>query len=258
MKFGKLAGRLYLIWSGSWFVGTFLVLFPFYWLFINLKTKHLTVILTKIWSIVFFPVSLLRVLRVYRFKPKAGEVYVYVSNHNSYLDIPVLTWVLPGFICFIGKASLGKVPVFGYMFRNLHITVNRKDRHDRAKSIKDGLDKLSEGRPLVVFPEGATNSEPMPSLMSFKDGAFRMAVEKQVPIVPVSIPYNGYILPDDGSFLARFHPTLVVVHEPITTKGLGLDDVENLKLQAWNTIFAELKYRTEHKPPLIPPLNYAN
>ena len=241
MSFSKFAGRVYLAWGGFWFVGTFLMLYPFFMLFVWVKPlQMLTVPLNKIWSLVFFPFSFIRVTVTRKFRPTWSGTYVYCANHTSYLDIPLLTYLLPGFICFMGKASLAKVPLFGVMFRGLHITVDRRSRQDRYRSMKDGLQKLEAGRPVIVFPEGHTNTQAQPSLLPFKDGAFRMAIEKQVPIVPLTIPYNGIILPDDGSLIARFHRAHLVIHEPIETKGLTENDIERLKEQVYSVILAEL------------------
>jgi 1-acyl-sn-glycerol-3-phosphate acyltransferase len=74
----------------------------------------------------------------------------------------------------------------------------------------------------------------------FKDGAFRAAIEKQIPIVPVTIPYNWIILPAD-QFLLRWHPLKVIFHEPIETTGLTLQDVDALKEKVFRIIDEELK-----------------
>ncbi len=163
------------------------------------------------------------------------------------MDIPVLTKVLPGFICFMGKDSLAKLPLFGYMFRNLHITVNRRSASDRYKSIQLCYDKLEEGRPVVIFPEGTTNQKQMPSLQPFKDGAFRIAIQKQLPVVPVTLPFNGIILPDDKSFTAGFHKAVAVMHEPISTIGMKEADADILRERVHAIILAELQaqYKNE-------------
>ena len=77
----------------------------------------------------------------------------------------------------------------------------------------------------------------------FKDGAFRVAIEKQIPIVPVTIPYNWIILPDEN-LLPKLKKLKVVFHRPINTIGMTLEDIDKLKQQTYNTIDAELKRHT--------------
>ena len=83
-------------------------------------------------------------------------------------------------------------------------------------------------------------SEKEPAMAKFKDGAFRIAIEKQIAIVPVTIPYNWIILPPD-QFLLRWHKLKVIFHEPLETTGMTLDDVDMLKQRLFTTIDQELK-----------------
>ena len=77
-------------------------------------------------------------------------------------------------------------------------------------------------------------------MIEFKDGAFRVAIEKQVPIIPVTIPYNWLILPDDGSYTPHRHLMKVIIHEPIETKGMTLDNLDELKSKTYTIIHEEL------------------
>ena len=235
--FSLFLGRLYLAYAGLLWLLTFLVLYPLFVLCILIKPlQPLTLWLNKIWCIVFFPLSG-QLIKVQGTLPK-GPV-VYVSNHASYMDIPLLTWVLPGFICFIGKASLAKLPLFGFYFRNLHVAVDRKNSVNRALSLKLSVDKVNQGRPLVVFPEGRIHDK-QPQLHPFHDGAFRIAIQTGVPVVPITIAYNWLILPDDGSFSARWKVQQVVIHPPLPTTGLTEEDVPALKLLAFDAINKDL------------------
>lgn len=232
--------RAYLVWAGFWFLTTFLILFPFFMATMHLRaTAPLTVFINKIWCILYFPLIGIPIPVKQEESLPSGPL-VYVSNHASYLDIPVLTWALPGFICFIGKAVLGKIPLFGYMFRKLHITVNRQSSTDRFKAFQQALQKLDEGRRLVVFPEGGIPTHQQPALAGFKDGAFRMAIEKQVPLVPVTIAHNWYIFAEDGNFLGRWYPAKVVIHKPIYTTGLSETEAESLSQKVFGIIANQL------------------
>ncbi len=79
----------------------------------------------------------------------------------------------------------------------------------------------------------------------FKEGAFRLAIEKQVPIVPVSIPYNWIIMPDDGRLLLQRHENMVIFHDPIETTGLTTADIDTLSQQVFMVIDTELKKRNK-------------
>jgi len=169
------------------------------------------------------------------------QPYVFCANHTSVLDIAVMGVVLDQYYAFIGKSSLAKLPLFGYMFTRLHIAVDRSSRVSSYKTMHRALETLDKGRSLMIFPEGGIVTENPPLMTPFKDGPFRMAVEKQVPIVPVTLPFNWYVLPDDSGLLFRWHELKAIVHKPILTQGMTLEDVPQLKQMTFNVIDAELK-----------------
>jgi len=169
-----------------------------------------------------------------------NQAVIFVSNHGSFLDIPLLTYILPNFPAFMGKASLGRIPVFGFMFRNLHVVVERSSSAGRAMALKMSKKKLAKGRSLIIFPEGSIHSKIQPGLSEFKDGAFKIAIQKQVPIVPVTICYNWFILPDDGRWLPNFHFCETIIHEPVVTLGLTENDAESVKTFVYELISSTL------------------
>jgi 1-acyl-sn-glycerol-3-phosphate acyltransferase len=166
--------------------------------------------------------------------------YVFCANHASYLDIAAMGVVLRNFYAFIGKQAIAKVPLFGYMFRRLHIPVNRESRLSGYEVVQRAIHLLHHGRSIMIFPEGGIKSKNLPRLAPFKDGAFKMAIESQVPVVPITFPYNWMILPDDGKLLFRRHAIKAIVHEPIPTAGLTLADLESLKKRTFEIIDREL------------------
>ncbi len=236
----KLINRIYSTWVTFWFILFFLMLFPFFYIFLQNKSWYPAAHnCNRIWGFMVFLFSFIWFDRERRFKPNKQNNYVYVANHSSYLDIPTLYLTIPGDISFIGKSSLGKVPLFGYMYSRLHILVDRAKKNSRYDSVLRAMAKIETGGNVVLFAEGTIPAD-APVLAEFKDGAFRIAIEKQIPLVPVTIPYNWIILPDDGKFLAKRHTCKVVVHEPIDTQGLTLDDIGELKNKVFNIIEAEL------------------
>lgn len=233
---------LYLVWAAFWFMLSFLVLFPFFWLSIQRQSwQSASVWVNRVWCLFFFPVAFLRVKKKVLFQPQAKDVYIYCVNHASYLDIPVLTYVLPGFTAFMGKSSIGKVPLFGYMFRNLHITVNRRSAKDKARALQQSEAFLKQGRSLIFFPEGGIRKKKQPGLAPFKDGAFRLAMELKIPVVPVTLPFNWKILPDSNMLQPNPGTVQAVIHEPIYPSVYAEGDIEAFKQDVFRIIEAELK-----------------
>jgi 1-acyl-sn-glycerol-3-phosphate acyltransferase len=99
---------------------------------------------------------------------------------------------------------------------------------------------LDQGISVAVFPEGTIPKDKGYQMIPFKEGAFRMAIEKQVPIVPITIPYNWFILPDDGVFIPNRHLMKMIIHEPIETKGMNIDQIQELSDKTYAIIQNEL------------------
>lgn len=236
----RLLRRIYSLYGTIVFFGTFLVLLPIFVLTIEVPAwKKYGRKLNRIWSTIFFGCLLIRVKFENLEHLKANRQYIIVSNHFSYLDIPVLG-LIPFDLVFVGKASLGRVPLFGYMFRNLHIAVDRKSLKSRGESIAKAKEVIDEGASVVIFPEGGINSSEPPRLARFKDGAFRIAVDKQIPIIPITLSYNHLILPDDGKFLLRYKTAKVVIHPPIPVRESDPKTVNSLKEQCFHIIQEQL------------------
>ena len=193
---------------------------------------------------------------VYRQPLDPKRQYVFCPNHFSYIDIPAMGLNHQNAI-FVGKSGIGKIPVFGYMYERLHITVDRQNMRSRYTSMKRSLEAIDEGKSLVIFPEGGIITLKEPVLSRFKDGAFRVAIEKQIPIVPVTIPYNWIILPPD-QFLLRWHPLHVIFHEPIETTGLTVADIGTLRERTFAAIAAELQQQLQGKSMAQQPTNVHN
>jgi 1-acyl-sn-glycerol-3-phosphate acyltransferase len=222
--------RLYLLYTAFWFITTFLLLLPFFFLFISIRFRPGIVLVNRVWCFLFFPLSFLSVRKVGTL-PKIPGGAVVVANHASYLDIPVLTDVLGRDHSFLGKSSLNKVPLFGYMYRNLHILVDRSDKRSKQRSLQEARHRLDTNRWVVFFPEGTIRSEIQPGIGDLKDGAFFLAIQAQVPIIPITLPYNWYIFPDEGQLIARHRHPVAVIHPPIPTEGLTEADSARLKAE---------------------------
>jgi len=196
-------------------------------------------IFNRWWAKVFFTCIFMPYKVEYRVPLDKKKQYIFCPNHFSYLDIP--TMGLNKFnTIFVGKSDMEKIPLFGFMYRNLHITVNRESLKSRYKTLVDTLKAIDDGKNLTIFPEGGIITKTPPSMTRFKDGAFRAAIEKQIPIIPVTIPYNWIILPD-STWLPKRKIIKVIFHEPIETKGMKIDEMNELKEMTYNVIDKELK-----------------
>ncbi|HRH35317.1 MAG TPA: lysophospholipid acyltransferase family protein, partial [Catalimonadaceae bacterium] len=220
-----------------WWLFGFLFLFPFFALCIWIpRIQSIMPLVNQIWCLIFFPMAFLRVKTSGRNHIPKNQPVIYCSNHGSFMDIPLLTYVLPGFPAFMGKASLGRIPVFGFMFRNLHIVVERGSTQGRVKALKISRKMLKRGRSIIVFPEGSIHHKIQPGLADFKDGAFKLAIQTGAPIVPITICFNWFILPDDGRWLPNFYHCKTIIHPPISTNGLVESDWNLLKMQTFEVI----------------------
>ena len=163
--------------------------------------------------------------------------YVIISNHFSYIDIPALAALNIPFK-FIGKMQVNNIPVLGYIFKNLHIMVDRDSKESRKQTYIDCFRSLDQGYSIGIFPEGGIKTEKVPKMAPFKNGAFAMALEKQVPILPVSLLGAYKIM--KGSFYINWSPCEIVCHKPIYTDGFTTKDVDAFREKCYKILQSEL------------------
>ena len=149
------------------------------------------------------------------------RAYVFVANHQSIYDIPIVFWSLPYQIRIIAKQSLGRFPFLGWHLRRTgHILVDR--RHpDRAAIFGRASSLMREGLSLIVFPEGTRSRDGR--VAPFKGGSFYLALEAALPVVPISLVGSRHIMLKGRLATYPGHVKLVV-HEPIDTSGLAGGD----------------------------------
>jgi 1-acyl-sn-glycerol-3-phosphate acyltransferase len=217
------------------------MVYPFNFILAHIPRWHsYSYIFEHFWATWFFRLCLMPIRIEYRFNPDGKQQYIYCPNHASYLDIPLSSYVIPHFFCFIGKSEVADIPLFGYIFSKIHVSLNRNKLKGRYDALLRAGKKLEEGKSILIYPEGTFSFQP-PTLNKFKDGAFRLAIEKQVPIVPISFPFNWIVMPDSKNNLLHYHQIKAIVHEPIETKGLTMNDVDALKEQVFDVISQEMK-----------------
>lgn len=222
----------------------------FFWLLlipILFPSQHKLIgVVNRWWAKLLFIFVFLPYRIEYRAKLDPKKVYIFCANHFSYLDIPAMGLV-PVNTVFVGKNDMEKVPLFGFMYRKLHITVNRGSMRSRGATVKRSMEAIDEGKSLIIFPEGGMLTKHPPHMVPFKDGAFRTAIEKQIPIVPVTLPFNWLILPDQNPMRLFAGRIEVIFHRPIETDGLDLSHVSELKQKVFSVIDHELKKKNPAK-----------
>ncbi|TDB66071.1 lysophospholipid acyltransferase family protein [Arundinibacter roseus] len=228
---------LYTLWCAFWFILLFLILFPFTWLFLQKdRWKPFAHQINRVWGRLFFPLIGMPVRVEYRFKPARRETFVICANHFSYLDIATMGVVVDNYFAFVGKHAVKKVPLFGYMFRKLHIQVDREKGNSRAYSLSKSIRTLASGRSVMIFPEGGIITKNAPQIhLPLQKGAFVMAIQQQVPLLPVSLQTNHVLLPDRSPLRLRPGVIRAVVHAPIPTVGLTQADVPDL-MEKWRQV----------------------
>ncbi|MCW5910021.1 MAG: 1-acyl-sn-glycerol-3-phosphate acyltransferase [Cyclobacteriaceae bacterium] len=197
-------------------------------------------IFNRWWARVLFPLCLLPYKVECRASLSRKSQYIFCPNHFSYLDIPVMG-LNPVNTVFVGKNDMEHIPLFGFMYRKLHITVNRSSLKSRMNTIIRSMQAIDEGKSLVIFPEGGVLTENPPQMIQFKDGAFRISIEKQIPIVPVTIPFNWIILSDRTPLRLHAGRVYVIFHAPVSPAGYTLDTIEEYKKEVYMVIDTELK-----------------
>ena len=220
----------YTLWAAFWLIFLFLLLLPFLWLFLQKpEWKQKAHYLNKLWAKLFFLIIGISIKIQYEFEPDLKKAYVFCSNHFSYIDIPAMSVVVENYSAFVGKASISKIPLFGYLFARLHIQVDRDNKNSRSTSLNRSIKALQSGRSIMIFPEGGIEAKEIPKMhLPLKDGGFSMAIQQQVSIVPITF-LNNYRIMQEGKFGIYPHTLRAIVHKPIDTTGMTKDDVNSLK-----------------------------
>jgi len=186
------------------------------------------------WSWIFSKLTFIRYSFSGRENFEKGKSYIYVSNHTSFLDIPGLCLTIPGEFRPLAKKELLKIPVFGWIAQSAAIIVDRSSGESRKKSM-DKLKRIKlEGLSILIFAEG-TQNRTKEILQPFKDGAFRIAIDTQEPILPMVVVGAGPLMPP-GTIRLKPGKVKVIVAPEIPTTGLSYDDIPKLKAETFEVM----------------------
>lgn len=157
---------------------------------------------------------------------RAGASYVFLSTHQSYMDIPVMLGYLPAQLRIAAKREVFQIPFLGWhMRRGGHISINRSSTQEAVESLRRAASEIRPGISVFLYPEGTRSRDG--ALQPFKKGGFKFALQTGLPVVPVAIVGTRALLPRD-SIIFRPGPVEMFIGEPIPTDGLTDDDAPSL------------------------------
>jgi len=232
---------LYRIWFYILVLVPIIVLFPFIFATIlSEKTYSLFFKIARIWS------KIILIGMGFNYKIEGSEVfedgksYVLVANHTSMTDIMLMLIAVKKHpFVFVGKKELTKIPIFGFIYKRVCILVDRANSKSRYQVFERAQKRIEQGLSICIFPEGGVPEEHI-ILDEFKDGAFRIAIEHGLPIVPMVFFDNKkrlsytFFSGSPGKMRAKIFPI-------IETKGKTLEDRHELKKQVRQIILAPLE-----------------
>ncbi len=168
------------------------------------------------------------------------QQYIFVANHISYFDIPaVLKCIRHRHVRPLGKFETKRVPIFGFIYQNMVVMVDRSSPENRANSLKVLKSILNKGISIFIFPEGTFNETNQP-LKNFYDGAFKMAIETQVPIKPILFLDTYDRLNYRSIFSLTPGKNRAVFLEEISTENFSMNDLPALKEKVYSQMEKKL------------------
>ena len=168
-----------------------------------------------------------------------SKSYMFIANHTSMVDIMLMLVSVKNPFVFVGKKELARIPLFGFFYKRTCILVDRSSEKSRKAVFLRAQRRLESSLSICIFPEGGVPDHKI-VLDEFKDGAFRLAINHQIPIVPITFMDNkkrfSYVFFSGGPGKMR-----VKIHEFLSTKGLNIGDTKVLNQNARNIILNQLK-----------------
>lgn len=221
-----------------------LILFPFLLLSILKESWYAYFFkLARVWAtIILFAMGFYPIIKR-ETTYKKGASYMFVSNHTSMADIMLMLYISKNPFVFVGKKELSKIPLFGFFYKRICILVDRNSPKSRRDVFEIAQRKLNQGLSVCIFPEGGVPEDKSLLLDIFKDGAFRLAIEHNIPVAPMTFHDNrkrfsyDFFSGGPGKMRAK-------IHEVIPTGILSLEDKRMLKNQAYDVILKELQEPT--------------
>ncbi|MDC1221380.1 1-acyl-sn-glycerol-3-phosphate acyltransferase [Salibacteraceae bacterium] len=234
---------LWKVWFLLHFVGTMIILYPlFYFLLSSKKRFKFTFNLMRVWSLQLLSICGVIMKVDQRSELPAGP-FIICPNHGSYLDIITMYRVFKRYFIFMGKAEILEWPLFGIFFsKGMNISVNRQSNRGSHEALKKAESELRNGHNIVIFPEG-TIPPTAPKMRSFKNGAFKLSLEQNIPIVPVTFVNNWRRLQAGAALRVLGGPgySNVIIHPSVYPKDYENTDVVKMKKDIFEIIEKPLR-----------------
>ncbi|MBK8610602.1 MAG: 1-acyl-sn-glycerol-3-phosphate acyltransferase [Chitinophagaceae bacterium] len=225
------------------FVGFMLLIFPVAVLasfFGKIKGGNVVYWLCHLWADFFLFMIGISHRNLYEVPHDRTKQYVFIFNHISYMDIPViLKTIRRQHVRVLGKAEMAKVPLFGFLYKTAAVMVDRGDPEKRARSVEQLIAVLKKGISIVIAPEGTFNMTHKP-LKDFYDGAFKVAIETQTPIKPLLFLDTYDRMGYESIFSIKPGRSRSVYLDEVSVEGLSLEDVDQLKEKVYQIMETKL------------------
>jgi 1-acyl-sn-glycerol-3-phosphate acyltransferase len=232
---------LFLAWCFGIFILAMFLVMPFIFiasaLFKDKRGSDIIFFFLKVWGLIFCVLCAFQLKTLNKSALDPNKAYIYVCNHNSYLDAIAVVLAIPGSFKPLGKVEMVKVPIFGLIYRKVVVLIDRASKESRARSVEELKAGLAKGQSTLVFPEGTMNRSEK-ALSDFYDGAFRLAIETNTPIVPMVIVNARKLFPRANPSAASPGNITCVFDEPIVVQGLIPEDMESLKASVYKSMEA--------------------
>ena len=231
---------LWRFWLLCMFLLVFIGVFPFLYFYTGIVKNNQAVLkISRYWGKISLTLSGIFYKIDLEEKLDPDKTYIFCANHTSTIDIPLITSIIPLPICYIGKDDLSNIPIFGYLFKNNHVIVNRKSLVNSYNAFINAGEKIDKGINLCIFPEGGIPKSSV-FLRKFKNGAFKLSAEKEIEIVPITLPDNKKHFPQE---YYKGFPGLIriKIHKPIKYNRLNKNLIEDYNIYVYNIIFEQLK-----------------
>lgn len=222
---------LYWLYAVILFVTIMLLIFPFvivasFWG--RIRGGNMILRLCMFWADIWFPAVGINVKKIVETAHDKNKPYIFVSNHISWLDAALVVKAFRQPLRPLGQIEMTKTPIFGFIYKNTIVAIDRKNAENRAKSVQILKSIISKGISVLVFPEGTFNNTGKP-LKGFYDGAFRIAIETQTAIKPVLFLDNDERMNSKSIFSLNPGRCRIVYLDEIPVDGLTANDIPVLK-----------------------------
>jgi 1-acyl-sn-glycerol-3-phosphate acyltransferase len=236
----KLVQPIYTVWALSTFVLSVLLAFPVFVLIAvgnGPKSRRAIWRIIRVWARFWLWLIGMPVRRSGP-RPPEGR-YVVIANHISYIDAVVIFPAIPGYFRPLGKKEFSRIPVIGFIYKQIVLMVDRSSQHSRGKSMRLMWRALRHECSIVIFPEGTFNETTAP-LKEFYDGAFRLAINAQTPLLPILLPDTVTRWHYSGWWKLWPGRNRVVYLDPVPTDSLKQEDLPALKERVYKLMEAKL------------------